>query len=240
MSNSNNSISPFYPNIPLNIGVDINMNDKKIINIGDPVNQKDAVNKNYVDSAVASGGGGSGGAQGPAGTQGPTGQKGDEGAQGPVGEKGDVGEQGPTGQKGDVGEQGPTGQKGDEGAQGPTGQKGDEGAQGLAGPTGPIGIRGQKSIHNFTLSKSFNDPYQNTGTTKISVFVSVANTSELISMEFGCGLTSTEITPISYFSQTVSSDDQKITIFGIVPIGYYYNLTCTGVGQTIVSWIEIK
>ena len=58
MSNSNNNISPFYPNIPLNIGVDINMNDNKIVNIGDPVNPKDAVNKNYVDVAVASGGSG--------------------------------------------------------------------------------------------------------------------------------------------------------------------------------------
>ena len=55
MSNSNNSISPFDPNVPLTIGVDINMNNNKIVNIGDPVNPKDAVNKNYVDAAVASG-----------------------------------------------------------------------------------------------------------------------------------------------------------------------------------------
>ena len=53
------SNSVFDPNLPLNIGVDINMNDNKIVNIGVPVNPKDAVNKNYVDAAIASGSGGS-------------------------------------------------------------------------------------------------------------------------------------------------------------------------------------
>ena len=53
------SNSVFDPNLPLNIGVDINMNDNKIVNIGVPVNPKDAVNKNYVDAAIASASGGS-------------------------------------------------------------------------------------------------------------------------------------------------------------------------------------
>lgn len=87
--------------------------------------------QNLIDNALqnyqgGSGGGVSGGIQGPPGPQGIQGEIGPTGPTGAAGEDGPVG---PTGEKGEVGPTGPTGAQGNTGSTGPTG---------AVGPTGPL------------------------------------------------------------------------------------------------------
>ena len=87
--------------------------------------------QNLIDNALqnyqgGSGGGVSGGIQGPPGPQGIQGEIGPTGPTGAAGENGSIG---PTGEKGEIGSTGPTGAQGNTGSTGPTG---------AVGPTGPL------------------------------------------------------------------------------------------------------
>ena len=91
----------------------------------DPVNSNDAATKQYVDTKVASVGGGSGGT----GTMGPTGA---------------VGATGSIGARGTTGSTGATGGTGSPGATGATGSPGATGTTGSPGATGATGSRRRK------------------------------------------------------------------------------------------------
>ena len=110
----------------------------KIVNLGHPVEQGDAVNLKFVNKELGST------KRGPKGNKGDTGKMGVAGRQGVKGDRGDVGPQGPKGDKGDTG---PQGLKGDTGSQGPKGDNGLTGRQvlrGNPGPQGPSGLQGPK------------------------------------------------------------------------------------------------
>ena len=139
-----------------NIGEDIDMNENRIIDLPNPVEDDEPVTKGYADTHYSGGDKGDTGAQGPKGDKGDygnTGSRGPKGDIGPKGDKGDVGNTSPRGPKGEKGDIGPQGPKGDTGAQGPQGPKGDRGDIGPQGPkgdkgdvgnTGPRGPKGQK------------------------------------------------------------------------------------------------
>ncbi len=74
---------------PNSMEANLDLNDFRIINVGDPVNAQDAANKEYVDSVATSGLQGPQGAVGPEGPQGPVGPT---GATGPAGADGDDGQ----------------------------------------------------------------------------------------------------------------------------------------------------
>ena len=123
-----------------NIEEDLDMNENRIIDLPNPVEDDEPVTKGYADQHY------SGGQKGDTGAQGDKGDKGDVGAQGAKGDKGDTGAKGDKGDKGDTGAQGPKGDRGDIGPQGPKGDKGDVGNTGPRGPKGQKGDIGNKGI----------------------------------------------------------------------------------------------
>ena len=128
-----------------NIEEDIDMNENRIINLPNPVEDDEPVTKGYADTHYSSGGKGDTGAQGPRGARGDRGAqgpKGDTGVQGPKGDKGDVGNTGPRGPKGQKGDIGNKGVPGNSGLVGPVGPRGLQGPQGLTGPRGRKGEKG--------------------------------------------------------------------------------------------------
>ena len=127
-----------------NIGEDIDMNENRIIDLPNPLEDDEPVTKGYADTHY------SGGDKGDTGAQGDKGDKGDIGPQGPKGDKGDIGPEGP---KGDTGAQGPQGPKGDRGDIGPQGPKGDKGDVGNTGPRGPKGQKGDIGNKGITGDK---------------------------------------------------------------------------------------
>jgi hypothetical protein len=124
-----------------------------------PANASDAVDKEYVDDAVA----GVASQPGPVGPQGPAGPTGATGPQGPAGATGSAGPpgaastvpgpagpQGPKGDPGATGATGPQGATGTTGVAGPQGPKGDTGTTGAQGPAGPTGSQGATGAQGTT------------------------------------------------------------------------------------------
>lgn len=109
----------------------------KVRNVGDPVDDTDAVNLRTAETLLTRVG-----PKGPQGDVGPTGPAGAAGPQGPIGPVGPQGPVGPTGSQGPAGIQGPQGPTGETGARGPQGYQGEAGVQGPVGPQGPVGIQG--------------------------------------------------------------------------------------------------
>ena len=119
-----------------NIEEDLDMNENRIIDLPNPVEDDEPVTKGYADTHY------SGGKTGPRGPRGLKGDKGDVGKTGPKGDKGDVGNVGPRGPKGQKGDIGNKGIAGNPGLVGPVGPRGLQGIQGLTGPRGRKGEKG--------------------------------------------------------------------------------------------------
>ena len=141
-----------------NIEGDLDMNENRIIDLPDPVEDDEPVTKGYADQHYSGGGKGDTGAQGDKGDkgdigpQGPKGDRGDVGPEGPKGDRGDIGPQGPKGDRGNIGPRGPKGDKGDvgnTGPRGPKGQKGDIGNKGITGDKGDAGIPGPRGLQGL-------------------------------------------------------------------------------------------
>ena len=136
-----------------NIEEDLDMNENRIIDLPNPVEDDEPVTKGYADKNYSGGKDGSPGPRGERGEKGDTGprglrgEKGDTGSIGPRGlrgEKGDVGSQGPRGLRGPTGNVGSEGIPGNPGLVGPTGPRGLQGVQGLTGPRGKRGEKGDR------------------------------------------------------------------------------------------------
>ena len=123
-----------------NIEEDLDMNENRIIDLPNPVEDDEPVTKGYADQHYS---GNQKGSPGPRGERGP---KGDTGPRGERGEKGDVGNTGPRGLRGEKGETGSIGPRGLHGQKGDVGNKGIPGNPGLVGPTGPRGLQGVQGL----------------------------------------------------------------------------------------------
>lgn len=125
--------------------------------------------QNLIDNALqnyqgSSGGGISGGIQGPPG---PQGAQGEVGPTGPTGAAGEAGSVGPTGSTGPTGPAGSTGATGATGAVGPTGEKGEKGDPGLTTKVTVNGITYTQVDGNITLPD-----YAKIGTTETNQVLS--------------------------------------------------------------------
>lgn len=147
-------------------------NQKRISDLGDPLNDQDAVNRRWVEAfgtenlnearlildnlagmtlnmiRLPYGQAGYVDVNKAAGivdfylSEGPQGAIGPEGPAGPMGPAGPQGIQGIQGVQGPEGDQGDRGQEGAQGPMGPTGPRGEQGLQGPTGLQGPAGLQG--------------------------------------------------------------------------------------------------